>query len=113
MPPLVPGSGIALPGQCGLGCVLQPLPQTLSSVCAWSSPNPGWDQTEQEQQQQQDRDQKQEQEAIAVKMDKRVVDEVVLSKHVSIQLVGLKPLGDRVPRLKLCRWACDTLFGQH
>lgn len=104
MPPLVPGSGITLPGQCGLGCVLQPLPQTLSSVCAWSSPNAGWDHTEQEQQQQQqqDRDQKQEQEAIAVKLDERVVGGVVLSKHVSTQLVGLKPLGDHVPRLKLC-----------
>lgn len=84
--------------------------QCLSSVCACSSPNPGWDQTEQKQQQQQDRvqkqeqerDQQQEQEAIAVELDKRVLHSVIHSHDVSIQSVGLKPLGDRVPPLKLC-----------
>ena len=69
--------------------------QCLSSVCAWSSPNPGWDQTEQEQQQHL------EQEAIAVELDKRVLHSVIHPRHVSTQPVGLKPLGDRVPPLKL------------
>ena len=42
-------------GSVGLGCVLQPLPQPLSSACALSLPDADWDLPEEEQEQEQTR----------------------------------------------------------
>ena len=41
-------------GSAGLGCVLQPLPQPLSSACACSLPHPDWDLPAEEQEQEQE-----------------------------------------------------------
>ena len=41
-------------GSAGLGCVLQPLPQPLSSACACSLPHPDWDLPAEEQEHEQE-----------------------------------------------------------